>query len=186
MRANLAFRERSRRVGIARLVCVDPIFKKCVESCEPSPNKKFVRGVLLLNACEKLSSKLGNTDATPNSRWRVTSVKRAAQRWLPTHSPHQTCHLSPLRPVRSAMIERGFSFSRGRRCGGDLWRDLLQSEQVAKQVASAPVRGGRRCGGDLWRHPHQSEQVAKQVASAQARCERSNLHQSLRPRCDST
>ncbi|MFM1868930.1 MAG: hypothetical protein RL591_2338, partial [Planctomycetota bacterium] len=28
---------------------------------------------------------------------------------------------------------------RGRRCGGDLWRELRQSEQVAKQVASAPT-----------------------------------------------
>ena len=128
-----------------------------------------------------------NSDANPGSRWRVTSVKRAAHRWLPTHSTHQPCHLSPLRPVRSEMIERGFSFSRGRRCGGDLWRGLLQSEQVAKQVASAPVRGGRRCGGDLWRHPHQSEQVARQVASAQIRvpdvprCERSEHREPSEP-----
>jgi hypothetical protein len=49
-----------------------------------------------------------------------------------------------------------------------------ESEQVAKQVASAQRRRGRRCGGDLWRGSHQSEQrsrqseqVAKQVASAQ-------------------
>gem|GEM_PF-4352446 len=82
--------------------------------------------------------------------------------------------------------------SRGRRCGGDLWRarpylsparfirgEACQSEQVAKQVASARHESGRRCGGDLWRdRPYlgparfirgeacQSEQVAKQVASA--------------------
>ncbi|MFM1868397.1 MAG: hypothetical protein RL591_1805 [Planctomycetota bacterium] len=31
----------------------------------------------------------------------------------------------------------------GRRCGGSLWRALRQSEQVAKQVASAQTRGGR-------------------------------------------
>ena len=57
--------------------------------------------------------------------------------------------------------------SRGRRCGGALWRDPRQSEQVAKQVASARDSRGRRCGGSLWRDSRQSEQVAKQVASAQ-------------------
>jgi hypothetical protein len=63
-----------------------------------------------------------NSDANPSSRWRVTSVKRAAHRWLPTHSPHQTCHLSPLRPVRSEMIERGFSL-------WHFWCGLRQSER---------------------------------------------------------
>ncbi|MFM1867580.1 MAG: hypothetical protein RL591_988, partial [Planctomycetota bacterium] len=36
-------------------------------------------------------------------------------------------------------------------------RGAGQSEQVAKQVASAQSLRGRRCGGDLWRGLHQSE-----------------------------
>gem|GEM_PF-5759723 len=34
-------------------------------------------------------------------------------------------------------------------------------------VTSAQACRGRRCGGDLWRGSRESEQVAKQVASAQ-------------------
>ena len=114
MRANLAFRERSRRVGIARLVCVDPIFKKCVESCEPSPNKKFVRRVLLLNACEKLSSKLGDTEANPNARWRVTSVKRTTKTVACTFAtPNLSSFSPPPRPLRNDRT--GFFF------GGWFW-----------------------------------------------------------------
>ena len=128
-----------------------------------------------------------NSDANPNSRWRVTSVKRAAQRWLPAHSTHQTCHLSPLRPVRSEMIERGFSFLRGRRCGGELWCDPRESEQVAKQVASAQIRRGRRCGGSLWCESRQSERKRSESRALKSRvpdvsrCERSEHREPSEP-----
>ena len=49
----------------------------------------------------------------------------------------------------------------------------LRSRLRALKYASAQSRRGRRCGGSLRRYSRQSEQVAKQVASAQTR-ERSN------------
>ena len=44
-------------------------------------------------------------------------------------------------------------------------------------VASAHASRGRRCGGDLWRHPHESERKRAPEAELQppASCERSKL-----------